>query len=194
MNRGVFLNSVTLVLLMLTTACTTPRPTFDSKRDSNYTQKLDRVLLVTFNEEKADAVLGDHFSRALTDEIASLLNKHGVQAQVSSPDPKGIDTNKPILESMKHFQPHQVLHFGVSEVRRRNVMEASTFSPTYNSPYRKVHSEVANVVFSADLKDVRTFKTVWRSGITYGLQPEAQSVANDIVNKLVAENLVREAN
>lgn len=183
MGKGFFPNKAGLLLLLLATACATPKPLFDCKRDPAFTQKLDRVLVVLMNEEQADASLQPHFSGSVTGEIVSLLNQHGIQAQVTSPNPNELDPEKPILQAIDRFRPHQVLQFGVTEVRQgRYVTGAAT--------YRRLHTEVATLVFEAKLKDMQTHKTVWRAHMSYWFQPDPSMVAKAFVDKLLTENLI----
>jgi hypothetical protein len=186
MGRHQFLNNAFLGLILFATACATPKPVFDCKRDVSYTRKLDRVLIVSYNEELADDNLRRHFCRSTTGEMVILLNKRGVQTHVTSPNPKDLDPDAQVLQAIIRYQPQQILYFGPTKVRNNVVVSRNL----YNFNTRVTRIDVGKVVFAAKLLDVPTHRTVWRGEMSYWFEPEAEEVAAHLLEKLAADNLL----
>src|SRR5436305_10311487 len=144
---SVLLNNTVIVALLLVVGCTTPRAVFNCKRDTTYAGKLDRVLVVSMHEEEEDATFSRHFARTMTSEIFAQLNKHGVDAHVTSPNPNEMEPQTPVLETMVRYRPHQLLYIGATQVRRDYWVER-------NFSRRIYRSELGRVVFEAKVVDV----------------------------------------
>jgi hypothetical protein len=177
------LNNACLFVVLMATACATPKPMFYCKRDPAYTQKIDRVLVISLNENFADEVLRRHFSRTVTGKLLLLLNKRKVQMHVASPNPTELDPDAEVLQTIATYRPHQILYFSPTNVRR-----GATVSPSYGR--RIVRDDVGNVSFEVKLMDVASHRTVWRSDMSYWFEPEPDQVAVDLVDRLAIENLL----
>lgn len=183
MGKRPFLNNILLLSALLFTACATPKPVFDCQRDPAYTKKIDRVLIVSCNEQVADENLERHFSRSMTGQMIVLLNKRGVDAHVISQNPRAIDADAEILQAVLRYQPHQILYFGPSKIRTEVTI-------AHGVTYRYARGQVANVTFAGRLADVASHHTVWAGDVSYWFEPEPGQVASQLLDKFDSDNLL----
>lgn len=183
-----FLHHALLCVLVFATACAT------SKRDPSYTQKIDRVLVVSLNEDYADTHLRPRFSRLVTGKLFLLLNKYKVQMHVASPDPKEADPDAEVRERIASYHPNQILYLGPTTIR-----EGAPLSP-YNSlryshsyQFRLAPIDLGNVVFAVKLIDVASNRTIWQDTMPFRFELDPDQVAVDLVYRLKRENLLPSA-
>lgn len=182
MGKRSLLNNVLILSALFLTACATPKPVFDCKRDSAYTKTLDRVLIVSCNEKLTDENLQRHFSRSLTGQIVAWLKEHKVDAHIISPDPNDLGGAE-LLQTIATYRPHQILFFGPSKLHTQvGLADGVTF--------RYARGEVANVTFRGKLVDVAAHRAVWNGTMSYWFEPEPDKVAVQLLQKFESDNLL----
>ena len=170
-------------LTVLLSGCATS-PRIEAKRDTSYTDKLERVLIVYHNEDQAAAQLGPKFSRDFLVRFQEVLGHESVPSLVVRPNKNEVDQDVPVRAAVADFRPRQALHFGLVRMA-----SATTVSPqTYSSTSKVSHEK--SLAFGFSLYDVTQGKTVWRGEMQYFHEPDAKSVADRFVEKLKAERLL----
>jgi hypothetical protein len=183
MRRRALLNNAFLCLGLMLTACATPKPVGNFQRDPAYNKKLDRVLVVSMNPALVDENVNRRFSSSETEKLIALLKTRGVETQVTSVNAKAGDAKDEILQAALRFQPHEILYFGPTHGHHRVLM-----SRGWNS--HVLRDTVDNLTFRAKLVDVSMSRTVWHGDMSYSSEPEPETVAEQLVDRLGKDNLL----
>jgi len=170
--------SLALIFIM---GCTSPK--FRSKRDESYDGKLERALIVYY-DENTRATLGRDFSRRLVNRLGDLLDKQNVPCESVLLNNSALNRSAPLKAAAERFQPSQLLYFSITR--------ASTSSSTYlmdaNDLPHFSHSMVVTLEF--DVFDSKTDKTVWRTAVDYYTAPRPEDVAEQVIEQLRVAKLL----
>jgi hypothetical protein len=159
-------------------ACFSSHGPFQSKRDSLYQKKLQRVL-IAFLHQDATRVLGNEFSSRFVNRLSEQLSRRNVQSRQVRLEKEGVDRDAKIQAAATEFHPTQLLYFGVT---RASHIESRTSD--------RVERE-NSLVFEFSLVDFQNGKTVWRGDLTYSLSPPGPGeVADALIKKLAADRLL----
>jgi hypothetical protein len=175
-----------LVCLLLLGACAGPKGNVESKRDPSYKGKLERLLIISHNEEAAAQSLGRTFSEALFARLSESLAQNGVVTEVVRPNKEELDQNAPVRSAAARFFPRQALHFGVSRVNTQAGVYRSTGADLPHYSYD------TSVAFAFSLFDVARNQVVWRGELRYSSLPDPKTVADQFVAQLVTEKFLGE--
>lgn len=165
-------------------ACASPKGKVRAQKDPSYTGKLERVLIVSYNEEQAAPQLGRNFSETLFKRLSESLAQRGVVSEIVRPNKAELDENAPIRAAAARFRPRQTLYFGVTRV------------DTHTGVYRSTATDLphyvndARVTFAFSLIDVGRNQTVWRGELYYYVLPDPKTVADQFAEQLAAEQFL----
>ena len=166
------------LLPVIVAGCASPKPTFETKRDSSYDKKLERVLIV-YHHEATPTVPRDDFPDSYVKACQTALETKNVQASALRLTKDDFDEAARIRTEVSQFHPRQVLYFHVGSWtqyahRMPNVGNVSSYS--------------ANLELT--LVDPATAKTIWKARVAYPFLPDPETVAQQLVERLVTDGML----
>ncbi len=156
---------------------------FKSLRDQAYEGKLERVLLVYSDDNRA-ATFGRDFSRRVVSRLADSLARQNVTSEAVPFASADLDQAAPVKAAAARFAPAQILYFHVASIKSSSWIHWTDVNdlPVYS------HTVAATLEFS--VSDSKTDKTIWRTEALYYVDPRAQDVANAVIAQLRAAHLL----
>lgn len=172
---------IPLALIFLLSCGTSGK--FRSTRDDSYGGKLERALIVYY-DENTRSTLGQDFSSRLVSQLADLLGKQNVTCESVLLKRSALDRTGPIKVAAERFQPNQLFFFSVTRASSNSSiqwMDANDI-PRYS------HSMEVGLEFS--VLDLKGDKTIWRTAVDYSSPPNPKEVAQQVVEQLRAARLL----
>jgi hypothetical protein len=168
---------------LLLVGCASPQGDFQTKRDPAYHSTLERVLIVSLNEDLAGR-LGHDFSNRLLARATGSFSAKGISTEVVHQNKNDLDPLAAVKPAVERFNPGQLLYIAITRVASHNEMRAATAGtlPQYNS--------VVSIAFSFNLADTRSGKIIWRGTEQFDSIPSAEDVADQLIKQLETEHLL----
>jgi hypothetical protein len=157
---------------------------FTTNRDPHYDGKLERLLIVYYNEADAAQQLGSKFSDAFLGRLSAVLARRNVPVHVARPMQGALDEQGVVRLAAARFQPRQVMQFALSRIAVQSGVTRSSFE----SGAQFVNNQ--SVTFTFSLAELGSSKYVWRGNLRYSVIPEGTTVADQLVAQLVAERFL----
>ena len=179
---GVFLSLAGLALLA---GCASNQGKYQSQREPDYRSKMERVLIVYYNEDQSTLQMGKGFSTNLCARLTELLAQKGVVSEVVRPSERAVDQYASIRAAAARFRPGHLLYFGVGRVSSRG----GVYRPSLEALPQFVHVSLVHFIYS--LHDVTRGKTVWRGEGHYNVLPYPKVVADEFYEHLAAEQFFK---
>ncbi len=175
----------TLLLVLawfFVTGCVAPEPTFQTKKDPAYEGKLEKVLIVSENEELAGR-LGPDFSRRLLERFAAALAQKGVTSEIVHTNNEDLDPSAPVKAAADRFLPRQIFYIGVIQVQTQS--QSSAIQGPLFAPDKSVAMSIG-----CRIADRQSGKTVWAGKLQANPPQPPEKIADHLVNQLEAERLL----
>jgi hypothetical protein len=167
--------------------CSSLKGEFTTNRDPHYDGKLERLLIVYYNEDDAAQQLGAKFSDAFLGRVSAALARRNVPVHVARPMQGALDEQGVVRLAAARFHPRQVMQFALSRIAVQSGVTRTGGGG--GSMPQFVNNQ--SVTFTFSLAELGTDKYVWRGNLRYSVIPEGTTVADQLVAQLVAERFLR---
>jgi hypothetical protein len=166
------------LFLLTLVGCAAPKGTFLTKKDSSYQGKVQRVLIVYQKQSRdAEPALNRRFSDRLVSQLAELLRSKEIPSEVACFEQDELDRDANLKAAAAPFGPTQLLSFGITRLNEHVWLNNGV-------------TRMVSVGLELRLIDYRTGKTVWRTQATYGIPPDPENAAAELLGQLVADHFL----
>lgn len=171
-----------VLTLLVFTGCASPQGDFQVKKDPAYHGKLERILIVSLNEDLASH-LGRNFSNRLLTRFTGLLTQKGVPSEIVHPSNEDLDRTALVRSAAGRFHPAQLFYIAVTHISSRSEVQSRT-----GGGLPHFISEMS-ISIEFNLTDMQSEKNVWRGELRFWTAPYPEDVADQLVKQLETEQL-----